>query len=68
LRRKLLVAIAERQRQVEAFTEVNKTVGRDVRKDWQAGVDAFVKDHEQPNPYMLKTTGELPFGMRSTFG
>ncbi|KAJ7927958.1 hypothetical protein B0H13DRAFT_1860717, partial [Mycena leptocephala] len=55
LRRKLLVAIAERQRQVDSFSEVNKTVGKDVRKVWQAAIDAFVKDHEQPNPYMIKT-------------
>jgi hypothetical protein len=67
LRRKLLVAIAERQRQVDSFSEVNKTVGKDVRKVWQAAIDAFVKDHEQPNPYMIKTAGELQFGMALEF-
>jgi hypothetical protein len=59
LRRKLLVAIAERQRQVDAFNEVNKTVDSAVRKLWQESINAFVVDHTQPNPYVLKTSGEL---------
>ncbi|KAJ7838429.1 hypothetical protein B0H13DRAFT_2367453 [Mycena leptocephala] len=56
LRRKLLVAIAERQRQVDAFNEVNKTVDSAVRKVWQESINAFVVDHTQPNPYVLKTS------------
>ncbi|KAJ7182634.1 hypothetical protein C8R43DRAFT_1116267 [Mycena crocata] len=59
LRRKLVVAIAERARQVEAFKEVNKTVSKELRAVWQAAIDAFVRDHDEPNPYMLKEEGGL---------
>ncbi|KAJ7184784.1 hypothetical protein C8R46DRAFT_1026640 [Mycena filopes] len=57
LRRKLLVALAERARQVEAFKEVNKTVPPDLRAAWQQQIDEFVKDHDQPNPYVLPNSG-----------
>ncbi|KAJ6463769.1 hypothetical protein C8R47DRAFT_992319 [Mycena vitilis] len=53
LRRKLLVAIAERERQVDAFKEVNRTVPRELRNEWQEKIDAFVADHSKPNPYVL---------------
>ncbi|KAJ6558636.1 hypothetical protein DFH09DRAFT_1248185 [Mycena vulgaris] len=46
LQRKLVVAIAERARQVDAFKEVNRT----------QGIDAFVADHQQPNPYVMART------------
>ncbi|KAJ7079314.1 hypothetical protein C8R43DRAFT_1143270 [Mycena crocata] len=54
LRRKLVVSLAERARQVESFKEVNKTVTKELRAEWQSAVDAFVADHDQPNPYILK--------------
>ncbi|KAJ7483696.1 hypothetical protein B0H11DRAFT_1723311 [Mycena galericulata] len=57
LRRKLIVAIAERARQVQAFQQVNKTVEKEVRSLWQAAIDAFVADHSQPNPYVLPSNG-----------
>ncbi|KAJ7502414.1 hypothetical protein B0H11DRAFT_1712352 [Mycena galericulata] len=53
LRRKLVVVIAERARQVAAFKEVNKSVSRELRDSWQEGIAAFVADHEKPNPYVL---------------
>ncbi|KAJ7164597.1 hypothetical protein C8R43DRAFT_1122474 [Mycena crocata] len=59
LRRKLIVALAERMRQVDSFKEVNKTVSRELRAMWQDAIDAFVGDHDQPNPYILKDTGGL---------
>ncbi|KAJ7456847.1 hypothetical protein B0H11DRAFT_2243727 [Mycena galericulata] len=57
LRRKLIVAIAERARQVQAFQQVNKTVEKEVRTAWQGEIDAFVADHTQPNPYVLPSNG-----------
>ncbi|KAJ7604866.1 hypothetical protein DFH06DRAFT_1020582, partial [Mycena polygramma] len=57
LRRKLLVAIAERQRQVESFKEVNRTVPKELRTTWQTQIDAFVADHTKPNPYVLPNAG-----------
>ncbi|KAJ7159135.1 hypothetical protein C8R43DRAFT_1124767 [Mycena crocata] len=59
LRRKLIVALAERLRQVASFREVNKTVSRELRASWQAAVDVFVADHSAPNPYILKDSGGL---------
>ncbi|KAJ7100996.1 hypothetical protein C8R43DRAFT_1141258 [Mycena crocata] len=57
LRRKLVVALAERARQVEAFKEVNKTVAKDLRGVWQAAIVTFVRDHDEPNPYILTEAG-----------
>ncbi|KAJ7035417.1 hypothetical protein C8F04DRAFT_955058, partial [Mycena alexandri] len=59
LPRKLLVALAERTRQVEAFTEVSKTISKEVRLVWQAQIDAFVRNHDEPNPYVLPNSGGL---------
>ncbi|KAJ7429083.1 hypothetical protein B0H11DRAFT_1769987, partial [Mycena galericulata] len=53
IRRKLVVAIAERARQVGAFREVNKSVSRELRDQWQGDIAAFVTDHDKPNPYVL---------------
>ncbi|KAJ6463803.1 hypothetical protein C8R47DRAFT_1224959 [Mycena vitilis] len=51
LPRKLLLAIDERDRQVAAFKEVDGTVKKDVKKKWQAMIDAWVLDRTKPNPY-----------------
>jgi hypothetical protein len=53
LRRKLIVAIAERARQVEAFKEINKSIPSETRTAWQAEIDAFIAHRTAPNPYML---------------
>ncbi|KAJ7436806.1 hypothetical protein B0H11DRAFT_1754347 [Mycena galericulata] len=53
IRRKLVVAIAERARQVGAFKEVNKSVSKELRAQWQADIAAFVADHDKPNPYVM---------------
>ncbi|KAJ6488281.1 hypothetical protein C8R47DRAFT_1071998 [Mycena vitilis] len=53
LRRKLIVAIAERARQVNAFKEVNKSIPVDVRRAWQERIDAFLADPTSPNPYLI---------------
>ncbi|KAJ7473868.1 hypothetical protein B0H11DRAFT_1918683 [Mycena galericulata] len=55
LRRKLVVAIAERANQVASFKEINKTIKPDVRAQWQKQIDAFAVDHSCPNPYVLST-------------
>ncbi|KAJ7126593.1 hypothetical protein C8R43DRAFT_1134919 [Mycena crocata] len=55
LRRKLLVAIPERERQVSAFKEVNKSIPPEKRAAWQKLIDTFLEDDEnQPNPYILQ--------------
>ncbi|KAJ7036232.1 hypothetical protein C8F04DRAFT_1258078 [Mycena alexandri] len=59
LRRKLIVALAERARQVEAFEEVSSTISKDLQREWRAQITAFVNDHTKPNPYSLKKS-DLP--------
>ncbi|KAJ6464664.1 hypothetical protein C8R47DRAFT_992020, partial [Mycena vitilis] len=59
LRRKLMVAIAERARQVVAWKEVNKSVPSSVRSAWQEVIDVYLADAAEntnptkPNPYIL---------------
>ncbi|KAJ7468418.1 hypothetical protein B0H11DRAFT_2238884 [Mycena galericulata] len=53
LQRKLIVAIAERERQVAGFKEISATVEHDVKKEWKAMIDAWLADPSQPNPYTL---------------
>ncbi|KAJ6449815.1 hypothetical protein C8R47DRAFT_999092 [Mycena vitilis] len=53
LQRRLIVALAERERQVDAFKEINKTIHADKRAEWQVEIDAFLQDHSKPNPYVL---------------
>ncbi|KAJ7430104.1 hypothetical protein B0H11DRAFT_2264340 [Mycena galericulata] len=53
LRRKLVVAIAERATQVASFKEINKTIAPEVRVMWQEAIDNFSRDRSSPNPYLL---------------
>ncbi|KAJ7715461.1 hypothetical protein B0H16DRAFT_1667065 [Mycena metata] len=51
LARKLVVAIEERDRQVEAFAEVDKTLKSDLKKEWQQRIDDWLADRTRPSPY-----------------
>ncbi|KAJ6457197.1 hypothetical protein C8R47DRAFT_995822 [Mycena vitilis] len=51
LARKLIVAIAERDKQVADFEEVSRTVAKDTRKKWQNQIDEWLADRSKPNPY-----------------
>ncbi|KAF7372731.1 CxC2 domain-containing protein [Mycena sanguinolenta] len=53
LRRKLAVARAERDRQVEAFKLVSETVEKDLRVHWQSQIDEWQKDSTKPNPFII---------------
>ncbi|KAJ7266199.1 hypothetical protein C8J57DRAFT_1229595 [Mycena rebaudengoi] len=53
LKRKLVVAIAEQERQIEAFKACSRTVKHDVLKLWQADIDVWLADKRKPNPYAL---------------
>jgi hypothetical protein len=59
LQRKLVVAIAERDKQIKAFTEVNKTVDANVRNEWKRMIDNWLEDQSQPNPYSLNRKGKF---------
>ncbi|KAK6985142.1 CxC2 domain-containing protein [Favolaschia claudopus] len=53
LQRKLLVAIAERDRQVTAFKDVSKTIEKDVKEQWRKAIKDWEADSTKPNPYIL---------------
>jgi DNA-binding cell septation regulator SpoVG len=53
LARKLIVAIAERDRQVAEFEEISRTLAKDLRKKWEGQIDAWVADKTQPTPYRV---------------
>ncbi|KAK7028695.1 CxC2 domain-containing protein [Favolaschia claudopus] len=53
LQRRLLVAIAERDRQVAAFKDVSKTIEKEVRESWRKMVKDWEADSTQLNPYVL---------------
>ncbi|KAJ7784906.1 hypothetical protein DFH07DRAFT_947979 [Mycena maculata] len=56
LQRKLIVAISERDCQVEAFKEVSRTVEADVKTAWKQMIKAWLKDPSMPNPYTPSRT------------
>ncbi|KAJ7790270.1 hypothetical protein B0H13DRAFT_2245702 [Mycena leptocephala] len=51
LPRKLILAIDERDWQVAAFKEVDRTLKKEVRKEWQKQIDEWNRDKSKPNPY-----------------
>ncbi|KAJ7178679.1 hypothetical protein C8R43DRAFT_1118051 [Mycena crocata] len=53
LETKLIIALAERGRQVSAFTQVNETVEEDLQKMWRRQIHAWQNDPTQPNPYVV---------------
>ncbi|KAJ7343885.1 hypothetical protein DFH08DRAFT_701870 [Mycena albidolilacea] len=58
LQRKLLVAIAERDRQVAAFSEVSRTVEREVKREWRKKINEWLEDPLKSNPYTLSRKGK----------
>ncbi|KAJ7169372.1 hypothetical protein C8R43DRAFT_821317, partial [Mycena crocata] len=54
--RKLVVAVAERDRQVKAFALVSRTVKQRVKRQWEKEIDAWLADPSKPNPYMVTRT------------
>ncbi|KAJ7165383.1 hypothetical protein C8R46DRAFT_1220512 [Mycena filopes] len=53
LQERLVIALAERARQVAAFKEVSSTVEKDLRTKWQQQISAWLADGTKPNPYVL---------------
>ncbi|KAJ7472821.1 hypothetical protein FB451DRAFT_1036375, partial [Mycena latifolia] len=54
LQHKLIVAIAEREHQVDGFKEVNATIDQNVRREWEKMIEEWLKDPAtKPNPYTL---------------
>ncbi|KAJ7801671.1 hypothetical protein B0H14DRAFT_3489329 [Mycena olivaceomarginata] len=61
LQRKLLVVIAERDRQVAAFSEVSRTVEKDVKREWRTKINKWLEDPSESNPYTLSRKGEWSY-------
>jgi hypothetical protein len=59
LRRKLLVTIAERARQIQAYEEVSATITREVKDTWTEMIKTFNEDRDQPNPYVISQRGSF---------
>ncbi|KAJ7446844.1 hypothetical protein B0H11DRAFT_1745358, partial [Mycena galericulata] len=57
LENKLIIAIAERAKQVDAFVTVNATVDREVRKGWVKMIKEWEADPSKTNPYVLNKSG-----------
>ncbi|KAF7321068.1 CxC2 domain-containing protein [Mycena chlorophos] len=56
LQRRLVVALAERTRQIDAFEVVSDGVHPETIKTWKKALRCWEADHSQPNPLILATT------------
>ncbi|KAF7300233.1 CxC2 domain-containing protein [Mycena kentingensis (nom. inval.)] len=53
LPRKLIIAVAERDKQIADFIEIDSSLDPAVRRKWSAQVREWLADRSQPNPYMI---------------
>ncbi|KAJ7107309.1 hypothetical protein C8R43DRAFT_905798 [Mycena crocata] len=53
LARKLAVAMAERDRQVAAFVDVDSSLDAKLKEQWQKRITVWMADHTKPNPYEM---------------
>ncbi|KAJ7487170.1 hypothetical protein FB451DRAFT_1535696, partial [Mycena latifolia] len=61
LQRKLVVAIAERDKQIKAFEEVTATVEPEVQASWLMMIEEWLEDGSKPNPFTLSRKVRLAF-------
>ncbi|KAF7310198.1 CxC2 domain-containing protein [Mycena indigotica] len=52
LARKMLIALAERETQINEFAEVDDSLESSLREQWQRQVNAWNADNTSPNPYV----------------
>ncbi|KAJ7059029.1 hypothetical protein C8F01DRAFT_1303448, partial [Mycena amicta] len=53
LGRKLVIAVAEHDKQIREFIEIDRGLEPSLRKEWQKRVDDWVADPTKPNPYVM---------------
>ncbi|KAF7305707.1 CxC2 domain-containing protein [Mycena chlorophos] len=53
LARKLIIATAERDKQLSEFVDLDRSIEPTVRRDWQSRLDAWIADDTKPNPYLV---------------
>ncbi|KAF7311271.1 CxC2 domain-containing protein [Mycena kentingensis (nom. inval.)] len=56
LQRRLVLALAERQRQIDAFEAVSEGIHPDTIKAWKCALRQWEQDHSKPNPFVLKSS------------
>ena len=62
LRKRLLLAVPERDRHQKAHDDFNRTLPNpSYQERWTAMVVAWEKDKTKPNPYFTEKTGMSPF-------
>ncbi|KAJ7054997.1 hypothetical protein C8F01DRAFT_994818 [Mycena amicta] len=53
LARKLIIAVAEREKQVAEFVEVDSSLAPEVRREWKKRIQEWLIDKGKPNPYLM---------------
>ncbi|KAJ7112012.1 hypothetical protein C8R43DRAFT_1138947 [Mycena crocata] len=53
LQRKLVIALAERDKQVAAFLDVSGSIRKRVQDAWKEMIADWIKDPSKPNPYIM---------------
>ncbi|KAF7312905.1 CxC2 domain-containing protein [Mycena kentingensis (nom. inval.)] len=56
LQRRLVLALNERRRQIDAFEAVSEGLHSDTIKQWKRALREWEQDHTKPNPFRLKTS------------
>ncbi|KAG2108890.1 uncharacterized protein F5147DRAFT_745615 [Suillus discolor] len=67
LRKKLIIAVKERDRQQAAFQEFNLAVGTSYQNQWTAMVKSWEEDKTQPNPFTTRERGISEADVRAHF-
>ncbi|KAJ7052811.1 hypothetical protein C8F01DRAFT_952234, partial [Mycena amicta] len=53
LARKLVIAVAERDKQINEFVEIDRGLEPSLRREWQQQVMDWIADGSKPNPYVM---------------
>ncbi|KAJ7058604.1 hypothetical protein C8F01DRAFT_990484 [Mycena amicta] len=53
LGRKLIIAVAERDRQIQEFVDIDRGLEPSLRRQWQQMVTDWLEDPSKPNPYVM---------------
>ncbi|KAJ7053402.1 hypothetical protein C8F01DRAFT_991754 [Mycena amicta] len=53
LARKLIIAVAERDKQIAEFVEVDSSLAPSVRWEWMQQIKEWLADKTRPNPYLM---------------
>ncbi|KAF7323529.1 CxC2 domain-containing protein [Mycena kentingensis (nom. inval.)] len=54
LARKLVIATAERNKQIDEFIEIDRGIDKELRLEWIQQIEDWLEDESKPNPYVMK--------------